>query len=53
MSMAHSLEARVPLTDNDLASFMERVPPHFKIKGAEKEKYNAASLARNSSEGNS
>ena len=36
MSMAHSLEARVPLTDNDLASFMERVPPHLKLKGLKK-----------------
>ena len=32
MSMAHSLEARVPLTDNDLTAFMERVPSGLKLK---------------------
>ncbi|MEO8072915.1 MAG: asparagine synthase (glutamine-hydrolyzing) [Acidobacteriota bacterium] len=36
MSMAHSLEARVPFTDNDLASYMERVPPRLKLKGLKK-----------------
>jgi asparagine synthase (glutamine-hydrolysing) len=33
MSMAHSLEARVPLTDNDLTAFMARVPSRLKLKG--------------------
>jgi len=32
MSMAHSLEARVPMTDNELTEFMSRVPPHLKLK---------------------
>ncbi len=36
MSMAHSLEARVPFTDNDLASYLERVPPKLKLKGLRK-----------------
>lgn len=31
MSMAHSLEARVPLTDPDLTSFMARVPARIKL----------------------
>lgn len=31
MSMAHSLEARVPMTDNDLTAFMERVPSRLKL----------------------
>lgn len=33
MSMAVSLEARVPLLDLDLMHFVERIPPHFKIRG--------------------
>src|SRR5207249_3184339 len=33
MSMAHSLEARVPFTDNALAGFMARVPSRLKLKG--------------------
>lgn len=32
MSMAHSLEARVPMTDNDLVEFMGRVPAALKMK---------------------
>src|SRR5262249_23630331 len=32
MSMAHSLEARVPLTDHELTTFMSRVPPRLKLK---------------------
>ncbi len=32
MSMAHSLEARVPFTDNDLVAYMERVPARLKLK---------------------
>jgi asparagine synthase (glutamine-hydrolysing) len=31
MSMAHSLEARVPLTDPDLTRFMSRVPARIKL----------------------
>jgi asparagine synthase (glutamine-hydrolysing) len=31
MSMAHSLEARVPLTDTDLIRFMAQVPPRLKL----------------------
>jgi asparagine synthase (glutamine-hydrolysing) len=33
MSMAVSLEARVPLLDLELMSFAERIPPQLKIKG--------------------
>ncbi len=36
MSMAHSLEARVPFTDNELTAFMESVPPRLKLKGLKK-----------------
>lgn len=36
MSMAHSLEARVPFTDNELTAFMERVPTKLKLKGLKK-----------------
>jgi asparagine synthase (glutamine-hydrolysing) len=32
MSMAHSLEARVPMTDHDLTEFMARVPPKWKLR---------------------
>ena len=31
MSMAHSLEARVPMTDPELTEFMAQVPPHLKM----------------------
>jgi asparagine synthase (glutamine-hydrolysing) len=36
MSMAHSLEARVPLTDPDLTEFMSRVPARIKLRGLRK-----------------
>ncbi len=32
MSMAHSLEARVPFTDPELTEFMASVPPNLKMK---------------------
>ncbi len=32
MSMAHSLEARVPMTDHELTEYMSRVPARLKIK---------------------
>lgn len=32
VSMAHSLEARVPFLDNDLVDFAMRLPPRFKLK---------------------
>ena len=32
MSMAHSLESRVPLLDNDVIAFASRLPAAFKIK---------------------
>ena len=36
MSMAHSLEARVPLTDPDLTEYMSRVPARLKLPGLSK-----------------
>jgi asparagine synthase (glutamine-hydrolysing) len=36
MSMAHSLEARVPFTDHDLVEFMARVPMRWKLPGLRK-----------------
>jgi asparagine synthase (glutamine-hydrolysing) len=36
MSMAHSIEARVPFTDNDLFRFLATVPVKYKMKGMRK-----------------
>lgn len=36
MSMAHSLEARVPFTDPDLAEFLSTVPARLKLPGLRK-----------------
>ena len=36
MSMAHSLEARVPFTDPDLANYMSSVPADMKLPGLRK-----------------
>jgi asparagine synthase (glutamine-hydrolysing) len=36
MSMAHSLEARVPFTDLELVGFLAKVPPRFKLRGLRK-----------------
>ncbi|MBP6823909.1 MAG: hypothetical protein KA368_20340, partial [Acidobacteria bacterium] len=36
MSMAHSLEARVPLTDTELVEFMSSVPTKLKLPGLRK-----------------
>ncbi len=36
MSMAHSLEARVPFTDNDLTEYLETVPSDVKLPGLRK-----------------
>jgi asparagine synthase (glutamine-hydrolysing) len=33
MSMAHSIESRVPLLDNDVVAFASTLPSHFKLKG--------------------
>lgn len=35
LSMAHSLETRVPFLDNDLVDFAMRVPPRFKLRDLE------------------
>lgn len=39
MSMAHSLEARVPLLDVELMNFVERLPIHFRLRGWAGHKY--------------
>jgi asparagine synthase (glutamine-hydrolysing) len=36
MTMAHSIEARVPFTDNDLVQFLASVPVDFKLNGLRK-----------------
>ncbi|MBN1696551.1 MAG: asparagine synthase (glutamine-hydrolyzing) [Spirochaetales bacterium] len=36
MTMAHSIEARVPFTDNDLVRFLSTMPVHYKMKGMRK-----------------
>jgi asparagine synthase (glutamine-hydrolysing) len=36
MTMAHSLEARVPFTDNNLVNYLASVPVHYKLKGLKK-----------------
>lgn len=36
MTMAHSLEARVPFTDMELVNFLATVPINFKLKGTKK-----------------
>jgi asparagine synthase (glutamine-hydrolysing) len=33
MSMAHSIEARVPLLDHELVEFVARIPPEMKLRG--------------------
>jgi asparagine synthase (glutamine-hydrolysing) len=35
LSMAHSLETRVPFLDNDLVEFAQRVPVHLKLRDLE------------------
>ncbi|MGF1503523.1 MAG: asparagine synthase (glutamine-hydrolyzing) [Anaerolineae bacterium] len=35
MSMAHSLEVRVPLIDHKLVSYAARIPPELKIRGSQ------------------
>lgn len=35
LSMAHSLETRVPFLDNDLVDFAMRIPPRFKLRNLE------------------
>lgn len=36
LSMAHSLETRVPFLDNDLVDFAQKLPVHAKLKNLEK-----------------
>jgi asparagine synthase (glutamine-hydrolysing) len=45
MSMAHSIEARVPFTDPDLTEFMSRVPSRLKLPGLRKKHVMRASLS--------
>lgn len=39
MSMAHSLEARVPYLDHNLVEFLQTVPPHLKLHRLINDKY--------------
>jgi asparagine synthase (glutamine-hydrolysing) len=45
MSMAHSLEVRIPFLDHELLEFAATVPPEWKVRGAEK-KYLLRRVAR-------
>src|SRR5262249_29519084 len=36
MSMAHSLEVRVPFLDHELLEFAARIPPGYKLRGLER-----------------
>jgi asparagine synthase (glutamine-hydrolysing) len=45
MTMAHSLEARVPFTDPELAEFMARVPARVKLPGLSKKRVMRRALA--------
>ncbi len=38
LSMAHSLETRVPFLDNDLVEFAQKLPLHMKVSASEAEK---------------
>lgn len=33
LTMAHSIEARVPFLDHDVVEFAKRLPPHYKLAG--------------------
>jgi asparagine synthase (glutamine-hydrolysing) len=45
MSMAHSLEARVPMTDTELIRFMARVPARIKLPGLRKKNVMRGAMA--------
>ena len=38
MSMAHSIESRVPLLDHEVVTFAASLPSHMKIRGAERKR---------------
>jgi asparagine synthase (glutamine-hydrolysing) len=38
MSMAHSIESRVPLLDHEVVTFAASLPPRFKIHGSERKR---------------
>ena len=40
LSMAHSLETRVPFLDNDLVDFVQKIPPKYKLNNHTKNKNN-------------
>lgn len=46
MSMAQSLEARVPYLDHKLVEFLQKVPPHLKLHHLIKNKYLLREFAR-------
>ena len=45
LSMAHSLETRVPFLDNDLVEFAQKLPLHMKVDAVEVEKFDDNSYA--------
>jgi asparagine synthase (glutamine-hydrolysing) len=45
MTMAHSLEARVPMLDLDLTGFLRTVPSRLKIRGLSKKQLLRAAMA--------
>jgi asparagine synthase (glutamine-hydrolysing) len=46
MTMANSLELRVPLLDHKVMEFAASLPPHFKVKGKETKRILKAAFAR-------
>ena len=38
MSMAHSIESRVPLLDHNVVSFAASLPPHMKLRGRDRKR---------------
>jgi asparagine synthase (glutamine-hydrolysing) len=46
MSMAHSIESRVPLLDHEVVSFAAALPAHMKIEGLERKRVLKKTAAR-------
>ncbi|MCB9358264.1 MAG: asparagine synthase (glutamine-hydrolyzing) [Calditrichaeota bacterium] len=46
ISMANSLEVRVPYLDVELIRFVESIPPHFKIRGLERKYFHRKAMSR-------
>ena len=48
MSMAHSIESRVPLLDHEVVTFASSLPAQFKIQGSERKRRVEAGRSRRS-----